>query len=59
MEDALKHLWKEVQMHGRTTNRKITGAKEIAQKMENGRETNKQRDKFFVLIYKSKPIKLS
>lgn len=38
MEDALKQLkteWKEVRMHGRTTtNRKIIGAREIAQKME-------------------------
>lgn len=31
MEDALKHLWKEIQMHGRTTNRKITGAKESSE----------------------------
>lgn len=55
MEDALKH-----RMHGRTTtNRKIMGAREVAQKMEKRQKRNKQRNTFFVSIYKSKPIKLS
>lgn len=44
-------------MHGRTTtNRKIIGAREKAQKMEKGIN---YKEYIFVSIYKSEPIKLS